>query len=38
MNFNKPSKDKIRIASFDIGKKNFAQYIEDADIPTLEKL
>lgn len=29
---------KIRIASFDIGKKNFAQYIEDADIATLKKL
>jgi len=38
MNFDKPEKDKIRIASFDIGKKNFAQYTEDADIPTLQKL
>lgn len=28
----------LRIANFDIGKKNFAQYIEDADVATLEKL
>lgn len=30
--------DYIRIASFDIGKKNFASYIEDCHRPTLEQL
>jgi len=29
---------KIRIASFDIGKKNFAQYIEDVDMEIIEEL
>lgn len=38
MNFSKPTSGKIRIASFDIGKKNFAQYIEDADVQTLLRL
>lgn len=38
MEFQKPQKGKIRIASFDIGKKNFAQYVEDADTETLLRL
>ena len=29
---------KIRIASFDIGKKNFAQYVEDIDVTSLHQL
>lgn len=28
----------LRIANFDIGKKNFAYYVEDCEIPTIEKL
>ena len=28
----------LRIASFDIGKKNFAEYVEECDITILEKL
>lgn len=35
MKFIKPLHGKIRIASFDIGKKNFAQYVEDADVESL---
>lgn len=38
MKFQKPQKGKIRIASFDIGKKNFAQYTEDTDVDTLLRL
>ncbi len=38
MSFQKFPTDKIRIASFDIGKKNFAQYIEDANVNTLLRL
>ena len=38
MEFPETDKTKIRIASFDIGKKNFAQYIEDADIEKLKEL
>ena len=37
MEFSKPEKTHIRIASFDIGKKNFAQYIEDANTSILQK-
>nr|QBK85512.1 MAG: holliday junction resolvase [Marseillevirus LCMAC101] len=32
------SKEKIRLASFDIGKKNFAQYVEECDVETLYAL
>lgn len=32
------SKEKIRLASFDIGKKNFAQYVEECDVKTLYAL
>jgi len=32
------SKEKIRLASFDIGKKNFAQYVEECDVKTLYSL
>jgi hypothetical protein len=36
--FQKPIQGNIRIASFDIGKKNFAQYIEDANVENLLRL
>ncbi|MCK5345475.1 MAG: hypothetical protein KAR20_18830, partial [Candidatus Heimdallarchaeota archaeon] len=36
--FTKPAENQIRIASFDIGKKNFAQYTEDADKDVLLRL
>jgi hypothetical protein len=38
MFFLKPDKTVIRIASFDIGKKNFAQYVDDSDVSNLQKL
>jgi hypothetical protein len=38
MDLIKPDKTTLRIASFDIGKKNFAQYVEDSDVATLQKL